>query len=207
MEEHSSAPLLSRLRAWWAWFQAQSSSKHAPLAVFVWSFLNPLLVPFPAESLLAPIALANRRRAFYLTVLASIATALGAALGYFLSVFLYDVLVAPFLGADIELGLSAFAQTLEPFALFWIIFVAALTLIPDPPFIAAAGVLRVDFVTFIIAFFLGRTLRFAIVVGVMVLFGERAWLAFEKTEHKTGALLFLTVLALAFFALLFSFIH
>lgn len=205
--EQSPPPLLARVRAWWGWFQKKTESKHAPLAVFVWSFLNPLLVPFPAESLLAPIALANRRRALYLTMLASVATALGAAVGYFLAVFLYDALVLPFLGSDIEAGIRAFAETVEPWALFWIIFIAALTLIPDPPFIAAAGLLSVDFSIFIIAFFLGRTLRFIIVIGLVVMFGERAWLMFEKTEHKAGVLIVLTAVTVLMAVALFSFLH
>jgi len=95
MEKQQQHPLKERLAIWWKWFSAQAESKNAPLAVFVWSFLNPLLIPFPAESLLAPIALVNKKRAVYLTALASVATTLGAALGYVLSVFLYDAFIAP----------------------------------------------------------------------------------------------------------------
>lgn len=189
MDDTKQHSFKQRLSAWWRWFSAQTESKHAPIAVFVWSFLNPLLIPFPAESLLAPIALVNKKRALYLTALASVATTLGAAAGYVLSVFLYDAFVAPFVGADVEAQLATLTHLAEPWAIFGIVFVAALTLIPDPPFIAAAGLLQLDFVLFIVAFFLGRTLRFAIVIGVVVLFGKRAWLLVEGIERRVGFLL------------------
>ncbi|MEK7613386.1 MAG: hypothetical protein AAB439_00720 [Patescibacteria group bacterium] len=194
--------IVSRLRAWWAWFRTQAESRHAPLAVAVWSFLNPLLVPFPAESLLAPIALANRKRAVFLTALASVMSTLGAGTGYLLAMFLFDAFVAPLVvGADLQAQLSAFTSAAGPLTIFWIVFIAALTLIPDPPFIAAAGLLHVDFFTFMIAFFLGRTLRFVLVIGVVLLFGRRAWFSFEKNEKRIALALFLLTILLgaAFF--------
>ena len=190
--------IFSKLRAGWEWFQTQAQSRHAPLAVAVWSFLNPLLIPFPAESLLAPIALANRKRALYLTALASVMTTLGAGAGYLLSAFLYDALIAPLVGSDITSALNALAGNVEPLALFGIVFIAALTLLPDPPFIAAAGLLHADFILFMVAFFLARTLRFAIVIGVVVLFGKRAWVAVQTSEKK---LAFLVALAIIFVVL------
>jgi len=203
-EEHTAGK--GRIKAisvrWWGKLRDVSSSRHAAVAVFVWSFFNPLLIPFPAESLLAPLALVNRKRALYLTALASVATTLGAALGYFLSVFMYDALVAPLIaGLEIESQLAALSAAAGPFTVFWVVFVAALTLIPDPPFIAAAGLLRVDFVTFIIAFFLGRTLRFLLVIGAVVLFGRKAWLWFEKGERKLETALALFLITLAAVAL------
>lgn len=209
MDETTQPSMKQRVVVWWRWFSAQTESKHAPLAVFVWSFLNPLLIPFPAESLLAPIALVNKKRALYLTALASGATALGAAVGYVLSVFLYDAFVAPFVGADVEAQLATLAALAEPWAIFGIVFVAALTLIPDPPFIAAAGLLRLDFITFMVAFFLGRTLRFALVIGIVLLFGKRAWLLVERLERRVGfALIVLLALVLGVGAtLLYLVIH
>lgn len=209
MDDTTQPPTKQRVSGWWRWFSAQTESKHAPLAVFVWSFLNPLLIPFPAESLLAPIALVNKKRALYLTALASVATALGAAVGYVLSVFLYDAFVAPFVGADVEAQLATLAALAEPWAIFGIVFVAALTLIPDPPFIAAAGLLRLDFITFIVAFFLGRTLRFALVIGIVLLFGKRALLLVERLERRVGfALIVLLALVLGVGAtLLYLVIH
>lgn len=191
--------LFSHIKAGWTWFRTQAESRHAPLAVAVWSFLNPLLIPFPAESLLAPIALANRKRALYLTALASIMTALGAGVGYLLSAFLYDALVAPFVGSEITNALATVASGVEPLALFGIVFIAALTLLPDPPFIAAAGLLHVDFALFMVAFFLGRTLRFALVIGVVLIFGKQVWSFVEYAEKRfffLGALLILFALIL-----------
>lgn len=188
-------------RTWWKKFQDISASRHAPVAVFVWSFFNPLLIPFPAESLLAPLVLANKKRAVYLTALASIASALGAGAGYFLSLFLYDALVQPFIGAGIAEGLAAFSGSLSALALFGIVFIAALTLIPDPPFIAAAGLLHINFPLFLTAFFLGRTLRFVLVIGAVMLFGREAWLWFEKGERKLETVFALLLALLAIIAL------
>lgn len=200
--------LLVRVRALWARFSAYAHSRHAPLAVFVWSFLNPLLIPFPAESLLAPIALVNRARAVFLLALASVATTLGAVVGYLASAFLYDSLVQPLVaGLDIEASLAALASAAEPLTVFWIVFVAALTLIPDPPFIAAAGVLRVDLATFTVAFFLGRTLRFVIIVGLVLLFGKQAWVWFENTEQKLAWATVLTLSVLAALVVLVFLLH
>lgn len=187
-----------------SWVQGEAVSRRAALAVAVWSFLNPILVPFPAESLLIPIALANRTRAIFLTLLASVMATLGAVVAYFFSAFLYTTLIEPLVTQfDVEAQLSALSS-LDPFAVFITVFIAALTLIPDSPFIAAAGLLRVDFFTFTLAFFLGRTLRFILVIGGALLVGPHVWRRLETLEERwatMGVILLLAALAVYFLVL------
>lgn len=182
-----------------------SHSRHVTLAVVLWSFLNPLLIPFPAESLLIPIALANRRRAIFLTALASVMTALGASVGYFLAAFLYDIFVAPFIaGLAVQEQMAAFTAAADPFAVLMIVFIAALTLIPDPPFIAAAGLLHISFPLFFVAFFIGRALRFALVIGIVLSFGAPAWNAIERLENRWGGAAAAALVALLIITFFFA---
>ncbi len=198
--------MVPTLKKWWKWFEVVALSRHTTLAVAVWSFVNPLFVPIPAESLLVPVVLANRRRAVFYTALSSVAATAGAVVGYLLARFLFDTLLTPLISSlELEAQLAMLSSLATPLATFVTVFFAALTLIPDAPFIAAAGLLHIDIVMFGFAFFIGRTLRFALIVGLALAFGERAWRMVEQLEHRAAAALVfglvLILVAVVFLAL------
>lgn len=150
------------LRAW-RWFEGRSHGPHAGVWLGVYSFLHTLVIPVPTDLLLAPMVIANRRRAVYFTATATLGAVVGAAVGYAAVALAYASVLAP-LVADLGLAdeVAAAAATLGPYA-FVATLVTALTPLPDVPVIIAAGLLHANAVTFLLAYALGRALRLAAV--------------------------------------------
>lgn len=147
------------LAARWEWFQEKSASPHALWWLGVYSFCHSLFMPVPTDFLLAPMVLAFRARAALFVTVASLAATLGAAVGYVAAWLSYDALVLPLISAlALADDVALLASSLDRFT-FAATFVTALTPIPDLPLILAAGLLRMDILAFLFAYFLGRMLR------------------------------------------------
>lgn len=168
----------------WEWFEEKARSPRAVWWLALYAFLDPMLLPVPTEPFLALVALANRGRVVFLTLVVSVSTMLGALSGYGIAALLYEPVAVPLialLGIESEIAsLSTAAASLTFIALF----LTALTPIPDPPLIIGAGLIGAPLVPFLAAFFLGRALRFALVLALVLSFGMKALAAIERMTAR-----------------------
>ncbi len=169
---------------------------HAPRYLAALSFTESSFFPVPPDVMLAPMVLAKRQSAWGYAMLTTIASVLGAVLGYYIGVFLYHELAVPII--DFYHAGEHFARAQAWFADygFWVIFLAGFTPIPYKIFTISAGVTSMALAPFLIASLIGRGARFFLVAGLVYWGGERVMGALEsKLDHIGWIVVTLAVLA------------
>ena len=152
---------------------------HAPWYLGGLSFAESSFFPIPPDVMLAPMSLAQPRRAVWFATLTTLASVLGGMFGYLIGVFAFE-LVQPWL----EQGRYAATFTLAKQWFdewgFLAIFAAGFSPIPYKVFTITAGVVSMAFLPFVLASFVGRGLRFYLVAVLMSWGGE----AMEQRLHR-----------------------
>lgn len=179
------SPLYSKVMLW-------SKHKYAPFYLYLTAFSESIFWPIPVDIMLAPMALAKRQSAWHFALGATIFSVLGGAIGYYIGHALYDPVVLPF----VELmGYQDKMQTAQAWFSLWgimVVFIASFTPIPFKVFTITAGVMNMVFLPFMLTALIGRGLRFFLVVGLMVLGGDKMEAKLRKYVDLLG---WLTVLA------------
>lgn len=145
---------------------------HAPRYLVALSFAESSFFPIPPDVMLAPMALADRKRAWYYAGLTTVASVLGGLLGYAIGVFAFDV-IAPWLHKAGYWEEYLQAQNWFERWGFWAVFLAGFSPIPYKLFTIAAGVMSMVLLPFVLASLIGRGARFFLVAGLIVWGGER----------------------------------
>ena len=166
------SPLYARAMRW-------ARHPHAPWYLGGLSFAESSFFPIPPDVMLAPMSLAQPRRAVWFATLTTLASVLGGMFGYLIGVFAFE-LVQPWL----EQGRYAATFTLAKQWFdewgFLAIFAAGFSPIPYKVFTITAGVVSMAFLPFVLASFVGRGLRFYLVAVLMSWGGE----AMEQRLHR-----------------------
>ena len=136
------------------------------------SFAESSFFPIPPDVMLAPMCLAERKRAWYFASLTTIASLLGGIAGYFIGYFLFDA-IEPWLQTTHYW--DAYLKGRAWFAEYgiWAVFIAGFSPIPYKVFTISAGVAMLNLPGFIIASLIGRGARFFMVAGLIVLGGQK----------------------------------
>mgnify|MGYP001470697525 CR=1 FL=1 len=140
-----------------------SRHRHAPKYLAIVSFAESSFFPVPPDVMLAPMVLGNRKRAWRLAGLTTVASVAGGIFGYYLGGFGEWLVI--FYGAQ-----SALAQVQQWFTDYgiWIILVAGFTPVPYKIFTISAGMMGMSLATFVIASIIGRGARFFLVAGFIL---------------------------------------
>lgn len=160
------ARLYQRVLSW-------AKHPHATRYLAVMSFAESSFFPIPPDVLLAPMALAQPKRAWYFAGLTTVTSVLGGIFGYALGYFLFEPLVFPLI--EYFHYTERYLQIEQWFNDWgiWIIFIAGFSPIPYKLFTVAAGFLHIALLPFIVASFLGRGARFFLVSALIVWGGDR----------------------------------
>lgn len=170
---------------------AWSAHPKAPAFLAGMSFAESIFWPIPVDVMLAPMALKKRQKAWYFAGLATVASVLGAVVGYALGLWAFEPLVEPLIQAvgyqhhfdSVQLWFKEYG--------IWIVFVAGFSPIPYKVITICAGLLSMAFIPFVIISLIARGMRFYLVAALMVWGGE----AMEKKLKQYIDLLgWLTVL-------------
>ncbi len=153
--------------------------RHAPIYLAGLSFAESSFFPVPPDVMLAPMALAQPKRAWLYAALTTAMSVIGGMAGYLIGWLAFD-LVAPLLQSA---GYwNQYLQVRDWFAHwgFWAIFVAGFSPIPYKLFTIAAGVIEMPFLPFVFASAIGRGARFFLVAGLMA----RGGASMEQVLHR-----------------------
>lgn len=155
------------------WVMRYVTHQHAPRYLAALSFSESMFFPIPPDVMLAPMALANRAKAWRFALLTTLASILGGACGYLLGMLFFEPFVEPLLQSwgYVERFQHAM-QWFESYGV-WVVFLAGFSPIPYKVFTISAGLLQMAFLPFMLASAVGRGLRFYLVAGLMVLGGQK----------------------------------
>ena len=151
---------------------ALAAHRHATWALAGISFAESSFFPIPPDVLLIPMALANRRKAFFYATICTLASIVGGIFGWLIGAFLFDALAQPIL------QFYGYADKFDEFAGryneygAWIVFFAGLTPFPYKVITIASGATGLSIPVFLIASALSRGLRFYAVAGLLWWLGE-----------------------------------
>ncbi len=149
-----------------------SKHRHAPYYLYGLSFAESSIFPIPPDVMLAPMALANRDRAWSFATYTTIASVLGGLFGYLIGAVAFN-LVHPLL---IHLGYENSYHTIQTWFDawgFWVMFIAGFAFIPYKIFTIAGGAAHISLLPFILGSIVGRGGRFFLVTGLVLWGGER----------------------------------
>jgi len=177
-------------------------SKHqkAPFYLSVLSFIESSFFPFPPpDVMLAPMCLAQRKKAWYFAFLTTITSVLGGLFGYLIGVFAFE-LVEPILKS---VGYWEKFETIQLWFLEWgigVVFIAGFSPIPYKLITISSGVVGMALIPFILASLIGRASRFYLVAGLIYLGGEKMEQNLRKHIDTIGWLV-VVLMVVAYFIL------
>jgi membrane protein YqaA with SNARE-associated domain len=136
------------------------------------SFAESSFFPLPPDILMIPMILAQPRRAWWIATVCTVASVIGAFVGYAIGYFLFDAVGRPVLEFYHAMGRyealkTAFAQWGA-----WIIILKGLTPIPFKLVTIASGVAQFDLLAFTLACLVSRSLRFFLLAALLWRFGD-----------------------------------
>lgn len=181
------------IRALYDWTMRLAAHPRAMWTMAGVSFAESSFFPIPPDVMLIPMVLADRKRAFLIATVCTVASVLGGMFGYLIGYALYEALAEPILRAYGYVDqFQAFEAKYNEYGAL-IVAMGALTPFPYKITTVFSGMVSMAFPAFVIASVLGRASRFYLVAGLLYWFGEPIRAFIEK---------YLGLLTILFFLLL-----
>ncbi len=166
-------------------FEKLSYHRFATPIMCINSFIESIFWPVPADVMLIPMCVYQRKKALYYALLTVIASVLGAVIGYYLGYYLYDPYISNFIKfMHYQKSMSVATEYLVTYGILFV-FVGAFTPIPYKVIAITAGVCAADRVMqsgssgalgilpFVLVSFVGRGLRFFLEAVVILIGGPK----------------------------------
>lgn len=192
------------LRKLYDFTMSLAATRHAEKSLAAISFIESSFFPIPPDVLLIPMVLADRSKWFRYALICTIASVLGALLGYAIGAFLYEVVGVPilrFYGQE-----AAFAEIAALYNKWggWAILFGAVTPFPYKVLAIFSGATGFSVPLLILVSIVGRGLRFFVVSWLLFMFGAPIR---EFIEKNLGLLftLFMVLLIGGFVAVRYVF--
>ncbi|WP_409432713.1 YqaA family protein [Litorimonas sp. RW-G-Af-16] len=189
---------LSFLDRWYENTKALARHRRATPTLCAVSFAESSFFPIPVDVMLIPMVQAAPERWWRLAFLTTLFSVLGGIFGYFLGLFLYELVAEPMLNA---LGktekMDTFRESIAIHGGLWV-FGAGFTPFPYKVITIMSGAVPVNFGVFVTASVLSRSLRFFLVAGIVRLFGPQAERIMKEHFAAFTIVVFAVLLALYF---------
>lgn len=159
------------LRRLYDWTLEKAAHRHAERWLAVVSFVESSFFPIPPDAMLVPMCVARPDRAFRYALVCTIASVLGALLGYAIGYFLFDTIgkaIVEFYGkAD---AYDGFADSFNEQG-WLIVLLAGFTPLPFKLITIAAGATHLSLFVLLMASIISRGARFFLVAALLWKFG------------------------------------
>lgn len=175
------------------WTLRQAGRRNAEPVLGVVSFAESSVFPIPPDVLMIPMVVAAPERAWRIATICTIASVVGAMLGYAIGMFLFETVGRPIFEAyGLAEDFTAFQAAFTEWG-WWIVAGAGFTPFPFKVITIASGAVALDPIVFILASLLSRGGRFFLVAAILWRFGPPVRALVER--HFAAA-------TIAFFVLL-----
>jgi membrane protein YqaA with SNARE-associated domain len=191
------------LRRLYAWMMRNAQGRHAWAGLAAFAFAESSFFPIPADVMLVPMVLANRRRAYLLALWCTLFSVLGGALGYMIGAFFFDTVGAWLIkNYGLEAAFEGFRAAYAKYG-YWIM-VQGLTPIPYKLVTIASGFAGFNFALFMALSTVTRGLRYTLVSSLLYFFGAPVQAVIEK-YMEIALIGFLVLVVLGFVAVHYIF--
>lgn len=199
----------SYIRRLYDWVLGWSNTKYGVSALFILSLSESSFFPIPPDVLLIALALGMQSKALYFALICSVASILGAIIGYSIGYFTwwnslgeYSTVAIFFFNNIPGFSSELFTAIQQKFDLynFFIVFTAGFTPIPFKIITISAGAFNINFPMFIFASTISRSARFFLVAILIRKYG-RPITAFIDKYFNILSMVFTALLIGGFLAL------
>lgn len=199
----------SYIRRLYDWVLGWSNTKYGVSALFILSLSESSFFPIPPDVLLIALALGMQSKALYFALICSVASILGAIIGYSIGYFTwwnslgeYSTVAIFFFNNIPGFSSELFTAIQQKFDLynFFIVFTAGFTPIPFKIITISAGAFNINFPMFIFASTISRSARFFLVAILIRKYGKPIT-AFIDKYFNILSMVFTVLLIGGFFAL------
>lgn len=166
------APLYERMLVW-------SRHPRAPALLTFISFVEAIIFPIPPEVMLAPMSLAQPRRAFWFAALSLAGSVAGMFIGYAVGHFFIEAAMPLVERSGYAAQFDEIKQQVTENG-FWLLLIAGFTPIPFKIFTLASGAVGMPLLPFFFGALIGRGKRVFLVAAAIRLGGEKA----ERALHR-----------------------
>tara|TARA_R110000751_G_scaffold272764_2_gene373135 strand:- start:10335 stop:10916 length:582 start_codon:yes stop_codon:yes gene_type:complete len=192
------------IRRLYNWTMSLAATRYARMGLATVSFLESSIFPIPPDVLLIPMVLADRANWWKNALICTLASILGALLGYAIGMFLYEAVGQPILalyGKE-----DSFEKVSEWYNTYggWGVLFAAVTPFPYKVLTIFSGATGLNLATFVLVSIVGRSVRFFAVGFLLYKFGAPIRLFIEKYLGILFAI-FMVLLLGGFYALRYMF--
>ena len=178
-------PLYERALGW-------ARHRRAPAYLTVLSFFEAIVFPVMPEVMLAPMCVAEPRKAYRFATLSLVGSLAGALVGYALGHFAFEALKPIFAALgwleriDAQVAELRAVVAASPWRAFWLLVIAGFTPIPLKIFTWASGIVGVPIVAFLASMVVGRGKRVYLIAVVIRIGGARAEAALRRYIEPIG---------------------
>lgn len=164
---------MKMIRRLYDWVLHWAATPYGTLALFCLAFAESSFFPIPPDVLLLALCIATPRLSFRYALLTAIGSVLGGMLGYGIGHGLWGAVSDYFFRYVPGFTEAVFAKVQVLFATydFWTVFTAGFTPIPYKVITIGAGVFEINFIVFVFASIIGRSLRFFLVAALIYRYG------------------------------------
>ena len=162
--------------------------------IFILCFLESIIFPFPQEVFMIPMMASERDRIFKIAWFALLGSLFGAIVAYFIGMYLFESIGMYILNIyDLNESFSNFSDQVSEFG-FLYVFIGGFTPVPFKIVTLSSGFIGINFLIFITASTISRSIRFFLIGYIIWKFGEDIMKSFEK-RLNLYLILFLIFLA------------
>jgi len=199
------------------WVLSWGRSRFGGTALFFLSAAEASFFPVPPDALLIALCMGAPKKWVRFAVICSVGSVIGGAIGYWIGWGAFDLIGAHILDFVASLSGTEAQQLLETAQYWfnekevygmqvgaWAVGIAGFTPIPYKVFTIAAGFFKMNFMVFLIASAVSRSLRFFVVGGLIGLLFEKHGPRIERFIDRYFNLLaaaFVVLLVLGFISL------
>lgn len=181
------------IRRLYDWVLHWAETPYGTLALFLVAFAESSFFPIPPDILLIALAISIHTKAFRYGLICIIGSIFGGMVGYGIGFSGYETIgvkiVEFYHGQEL---MESLKQKYDTYG-FWGVLSAALTPIPYKIFTISSGFFKFDFVQFLLASILGRSIRFMLIAALIYKFGSPIKTFIDK-YFNTLAIIFLILL-------------
>ena len=177
-----------------------SASRFAILWLSLISFLESSILPIPLQDLLlASMVLKKRSKAFYFATICTVASVIGAIVGYYIGVYAIN-LIMPMLNKFNYIPELYTAEKYFNTYGIWIILIAGFSPIPYKLFTITAGMMAMPIIPFVVFSLIARGARYFLISYLVRKLGKMADTWLNKYIDWLGYLLIIIIVFLLLYA-------